>query len=103
MKAPRAENCLFFDSAEAAEKATFRPCLRCRPELAPGHAPVDHSQRIAERLMQRIDEGMIEQVDSLEEIAASFHLSLRQLRRIVHKELGVSPQELRQNPAIAAG
>lgn len=96
VKAPRAENCLFFDSAEAAEKATFRPCLRCRPELAPGHAPVDHSQRIAERLMQRIDEGMIEQVDSLEEIAACFHLSLRQLRRIVHKELGVSPQELRQ-------
>lgn len=96
VKAPRAENCLFFESAEAAEKATFRPCLRCRPELAPGHAPVDNSQRIAERLMQRIDEGMIEEVDSLEEIAACFHLSLRQLRRIVHKELGVSPQELRQ-------
>ncbi|QGU88362.1 AlkA N-terminal domain-containing protein [Erwinia sorbitola] len=96
VKAPRAENCLFFDSAEAAEKASFRPCLRCRPELAPGHAPVDSGQRIAERLMQRIDEGLIEQVDSLEEIAACFHLSLRQLRRIVQKELGVSPQELRQ-------
>lgn len=96
VKPPYAENCLFFDSAEAAEKASFRPCLRCRPELAPGNAPVDNSQRIAGRLMQRIDEGLIEQVESLEEIAAQFHLSLRQLRRIVQKELGVSPQELRQ-------
>lgn len=96
VKAPRAENCLFFDSAEAAEKAAFRPCLRCRPELAPGHAPVDNGQRIAERLMQRIDEGLIDQVESLEEIAEHFHLSLRQLRRIVQKELGVSPHELRQ-------
>ncbi|MBZ2399817.1 helix-turn-helix domain-containing protein [Erwinia amylovora] len=96
VKAPRAQNCLFFATAEAAEKASFRPCLRCRPELAPGNAPVDHGQRIAERLVQRIDEGLVEQVDSLEQIAAEFQLSLRQLRRIVKKELGVSPQELRQ-------
>ena len=96
VKAPQPQNCLFFASAEAAEKAAFRPCLRCRPELAPGNAPVDHSQRIAGRLVQRIDEGLIEQVESLEEIAAQFDLSLRQLRRIVQKELGVSPQELRQ-------
>lgn len=96
VKAPRAANCRFFDSAEAAEKAAFRPCLRCRPELAPGNAPVDNGQRIAERLMQRIDEGLIEQVESLDEIASHFNLSLRQLRRIVQKELGVSPLELRQ-------
>lgn len=96
VKSPRQENCLFFDSAEAAEKATFRPCLRCRPELAPGNAPVDSSHRVADLLIQRIEEGLIEDVDSLEEIAAQFSLSLRQLRRIVQKELGVSPLELRQ-------
>ncbi|CAO97336.1 DNA-3-methyladenine glycosylase 2 [Erwinia tasmaniensis] len=96
VKAPRAENCLFFATAEAAEKASFRPCLRCRPELAPGNAPVDSGQRIAERLVQRIDEGLAEQAESLDDIAAEFHLSLRQLRRIVKRELGVSPQELRQ-------
>src|SRR5258705_2642627 len=28
----------FFDSAAAAERAGFRPCMRCRPELAPGRA-----------------------------------------------------------------
>ena len=42
VKAPLAKNCLFFDSAAAAEKAHFRPCLRCRPELAPGNAPAHH-------------------------------------------------------------
>ncbi|WLS77758.1 AlkA N-terminal domain-containing protein [Erwinia pyri] len=96
VKPPRQENCLFFDSAEAAEKAAFRPCLRCRPELAPGNAPVDNSHRVADLLVQRIEEGLIEDIDSLEEIAAQFSLSLRQLRRIVHKELGVSPLELKQ-------
>lgn len=96
VKAPLAKNCLFFESAEAAEKARFRPCLRCRPELAPGHAPVDGSRRVADELIRRIAEGALEEESSLESIAALFSLSLRQLRRIVQKELGVSPRELRQ-------
>src|SRR6185312_11583914 len=54
-KTPKAANCLFFASAEAAEKAAFRPCLRCRPELAPGNAPVDDSQRIASLFVDRIE------------------------------------------------
>ena len=96
VKAPLAKNCLFFSSAEAAEKAAFRPCLRCRPELAPGNAPLDNSHRIASLLVQRIEEGVLEDGDSLEKIASQFALSLRQFRRIVHKELGVSPVELKQ-------
>ncbi|WBO60831.1 hypothetical protein GT370_08900 [Acidocella sp. MX-AZ03] len=35
-KTPTARNCRFFQTAGQAEKAGFRPCLRCRPELAPG-------------------------------------------------------------------
>lgn len=96
VKAPQQKNCLFFASAEAAEKASFRPCLRCRPELAPGNAPVDNSHRVADLLVQRLEEGAIDETESLEEVASQFNLSLRQLRRIVHKELGVSPLELRQ-------
>lgn len=96
VKPPQQKNCLFFDSAEAAEKAHFRPCLRCRPELAPGNAPMDNQHRIADLLMQRIDEGLLEENENLEEIAAEFGLSLRQLRRIVQQELGVSPLALRQ-------
>ncbi|MCX8957177.1 DNA-3-methyladenine glycosylase 2 [Erwinia psidii] len=95
-RSPREENCQFFASAEAAEKAAFRPCLRCRPELAPGNAPVDRSQRIASLLLQKIEQGLTEDSATLEEIAGQFSLSARQLRRIVQKELGVSPLELRQ-------
>lgn len=93
-KTPREENCRFFDSAEAAEKEHFRPCLRCRPELAPGNAPVDDAHRIAYLIVQRIEEGLMDNNAGLEEIAAQFELSSRQLRRIVQQELGVSPIEL---------
>jgi AraC family transcriptional regulator of adaptative response / DNA-3-methyladenine glycosylase II len=96
VKTPQRKNCRFFASAEAAEKASFRPCLRCRPELAPGHAPVDQAHRIAHLITRRIDEGLIDDGAGLEEISAQFRLSSRQLRRIVQQELGVSPIELMQ-------
>lgn len=40
-KLPRAGNCTYYATAAEAERAGFRPCLQCRPELAPGTAPVD--------------------------------------------------------------
>lgn len=91
---PRARNCRFFSSAAAAEHASFRPCLRCRPELAPGNAPVDDAQRIASLIVARVEEGVAEDDAGLEQIAAQFGLSSRQIRRIVQSELGVSPMEL---------
>ena len=93
-KTPKAANCRFFASAAAAEKASFRPCLRCRPELAPGNAPVDDGRRVANLIARRIDEGMLDDGAGLEEIADKFGWSSRQIRRIVHKELGVSPIDL---------
>lgn len=96
VKTPMQKNCRFFASAEAAEKESFRPCLRCRPELAPGNAPIDDAHRIAHLIAHRIEEGLVDNGASLEDIAAQFELSSRQLRRIVQKELGVSPIELMQ-------
>jgi AraC family transcriptional regulator of adaptative response / DNA-3-methyladenine glycosylase II len=93
-RTPKAANCRFFDSAEAAEKAHFRPCLRCRPELAPGNAPVDDARRIAGLVVQRIDEGMLDGGAGLERVATRFGWSSRQIRRMVQRELGVSPMEL---------
>ncbi|HEU4631230.1 MAG TPA: AlkA N-terminal domain-containing protein [Gemmatimonadaceae bacterium] len=93
-RTPKAANCRFFDSAEAAEKARFRPCLRCRPELAPGHAPVDDARRVASLLVQRLDEGLLDDGAGLERVAARFGWSSRQIRRMVQRELGVSPMEL---------
>jgi AraC family transcriptional regulator of adaptative response / DNA-3-methyladenine glycosylase II len=93
-RTPKPANCRFFNSAEAAEKASFRPCLRCRPELAPGNAPVDDAPRIAGLIVHRIEEGAGQAPVGLEKIAAQFGWSPRQIRRILHKELGVSPIEL---------
>ncbi len=93
-RTPRASNCRFFASAAAAEKASFRPCLRCRPELAPGSAPVDDAQRIAALVVDRIEAGLLDDGSSLEKIALHFGWSSRQIRRILRRELGVSPMEL---------
>lgn len=95
-KTPKQENCRFFASREAAEKESFRPCLRCRPELAPGNAPMENTRRIAHVIAQSLEEGQISDDVSIEAIARQFAISSRQLRRIVHKEFGTSPIELIQ-------
>jgi AraC family transcriptional regulator of adaptative response / DNA-3-methyladenine glycosylase II len=93
-RTPKQANCRFFASAQEAEQAHFRPCLRCRPELAPGSAPVDDSQRVAQLIVQRLEDGTIGNDAGLESIARQFELSSRQVRRIVQKELGVAPIQL---------
>src|SRR4051794_15116454 len=93
-KAPKTASCRFFETAQEAEHAGFRPCLRCRPELAPGSAPVDDSRRIAHLILQRLEEGTLDERPGLEDIADQFELSSRQMRRIVQKELGVPPVQL---------
>src|SRR4029077_14609056 len=72
----------------------FRPWLRCRPELAPGKAPVDGSQRIAHLVVERIERDMADEKSALEAIATEFELSSRQIRRIIQKQLGVAPIQL---------
>jgi AraC family transcriptional regulator of adaptative response / DNA-3-methyladenine glycosylase II len=94
VKTPRAVNCRFFDTAHQAEQAGFRPCLRCRPELAPGSAPVDDAQRIAHTIVQRLQEGSLGENAGIEAIADQFELSSRQIRRIIRSELGVPPIQL---------
>src|SRR6266700_6268999 len=94
VKPPKEVNCRFYNNAQEAEQAGFRPCLRCRPELAPGNAPMDDSQRIAHLVVQRIEEGVSDEKSALEAIASEFELSSRQIRRIIQKELGVPPIQL---------
>jgi AraC family transcriptional regulator of adaptative response / DNA-3-methyladenine glycosylase II len=93
-KTPKQKNCRFFASAQAAEHERFRPCLRCRPELAPGNAPIDDAQRIAQLIVQRLEDSGFDDIAGLEAIAAQFGRSSRQIRRIVQNELGVPPIQL---------
>jgi AraC family transcriptional regulator of adaptative response / DNA-3-methyladenine glycosylase II len=95
-KTPRRDRCRFFVSAALAEQAGFRPCLRCRPELAPGQAPVDAVRTMAQTAAARIEAGALSDGGSLEDLAASLGLGSRQLRRAMRRELGVSPVQLAQ-------
>jgi AraC family transcriptional regulator of adaptative response / DNA-3-methyladenine glycosylase II len=85
----------FFDSAASAERAGYRPCLRCRPELAPGRALMDAVPRLARLAAQRIAAGALNG-QSVADLAGDLGVSERHLRRALERQLGVSPAELAQ-------
>lgn len=89
VRTPRRQNCHFFANAAAAERAGFRPCLRCRPELAPGNGLLDVSSRLARAAATLIDEGFLN-TGSLADLAARVGVTDRHLRRIFDAEFGVS-------------
>ena len=95
-RTPGSKNCRFFPVAAAAEQAGFRPCLRCRPELAPGNSSVDAVGRVARMAALRIQAGALNDGGGVEELAGEFALCSRQLRRVMRQELGVSPVQLAQ-------
>jgi AraC family transcriptional regulator of adaptative response / DNA-3-methyladenine glycosylase II len=85
----------FYPSAAAAEHDGFRPCLRCRPELAPGRALVDAVHRVARAAAMRIAAGALNG-RGVGLLARELGVGERQLRRAMERELGVSPLELAQ-------
>jgi AraC family transcriptional regulator of adaptative response / DNA-3-methyladenine glycosylase II len=89
------KNRRFFSSAAAAERAGFRPCLRCRPELAPGLARVDAVPRLVQSAAARIAAGAMNGRD-VETLARELGVTGRHLRRAMQTELGVSPIQLAQ-------
>ena len=98
-RTPNRVNCRFFPSAAAAEADGFRPCLRCRPELAPGYAAVDANRRLAQSAAGLMEDGRLAEA-SLAEIAATLHVTDRHLRRVFQQEFGVSPVEYAQTQRL---
>lgn len=101
VKTPKRENCRFFHHAAQAENAGFRPCLRCRPELAP-HSVVwsiqDASYILAHQAARLLDEPEVwaEEAPSVEKLAARLGVSDRHVRRIFEAQFGVSPMQYLQ-------
>ena len=92
VRTPLARNCRFFGYAASAELAGFRPCLRCRPELAPGLSLVDSSQVLAHHAARMIDEAVPEGAELyVPEIARRLGVTDRHLRRVFAQCFGVSP------------
>jgi AraC family transcriptional regulator, regulatory protein of adaptative response / DNA-3-methyladenine glycosylase II len=90
VKTPKRENCAFFPTAAAAEAARYRPCLRCRPELAPGNARVDACGRLARTVASAIEDGALDS-GGFAAMAASLGTTDRHLRRAFKAQFGVSP------------
>jgi AraC family transcriptional regulator of adaptative response / DNA-3-methyladenine glycosylase II len=99
VKTPKQENCRFFPSAAAAESSGFRPCLRCRPELAPGNASIDARARLAQAAAGLIEDGLLNE-SGIDRLAARLGVTDRHLRRVFQTEFGVSPVAFAQTQRL---
>lgn len=92
VRTPRRSNCRFFLQPAAAERAGFRPCLRCRPELAPGISLQDSSTTLAGQAALLLERVAVAGGDPcMPAIARQLGVTDRHLRRIFHAVHGVSP------------
>ena len=92
VRPPKRENCRFFANAALAEQGGFRPCLRCRPELAPGLSLMDSSHALASRAALLLGQAAQDGLDpTLPSLAAKLGVTDRHLRRIFNQVHGVAP------------
>jgi AraC family transcriptional regulator of adaptative response / DNA-3-methyladenine glycosylase II len=95
-RTPKRENCIFVPSAAAAEELGYRSCLRCRPETAPGTPAWAGTEASVARALRLIDEGALDE-GSVEQLAATLGIGVRQLHRLFVRHLGASPQAVASN------
>jgi AraC family transcriptional regulator of adaptative response / DNA-3-methyladenine glycosylase II len=99
VRAPKRANCRFFEHAAQAEQAGFRPCLRCRPELAPLErhwSTEDASTILTQQATRWLDDpqawsGDSESGPTIARLANRMGVSDRHLRRVFDSRLGLSP------------
>ncbi len=92
-RAPKDENVRYFPTAAAAEAAGFRPCLRCRPEAAPGTPAWHGTSAVVSRALRLIGEGALDG-DGVERLADRLGVTGRHLRRLFRQHLGATPLEV---------
>jgi AraC family transcriptional regulator of adaptative response / DNA-3-methyladenine glycosylase II len=101
VRMPARRNCRFFASPAQAEAAAFRPCLKCRPEIAPGPGlpwtVMDASRTLARQAASALDDIAVHgEAPSVAQLAAKLGVSDRHLRRIFFAEHGVTPLQYLQ-------
>ena len=95
-KRPNKANVEFYKSAPAAELAGYRPCLRCRPELAPGYSSIDSKSNLAIHAKLLLDQHYATNA-SIQDIASRLGISDRYLRLIFKDKFGVRPIDYLQS------
>lgn len=83
-------NVRYYATAAAAAEAGFRPCLRCRPEAAPGTPGWLGTSAVVRRALRLIQEGVLDDI-SVDELAARIGIGPRHLHRLFTKHVGASP------------
>jgi AraC family transcriptional regulator, regulatory protein of adaptative response / DNA-3-methyladenine glycosylase II len=101
VRTPLRKNCRFFDTPAQAEAAAFRPCLKCRPEIAPGAdlawTTMDASRTLARQAADALDAHADNpEPPSVAALAERLGVSDRHLRRIFQAEHGVTPLQYLQ-------
>lgn len=99
-KPPREKNCLFFATAAEAEGEGFRPCLKCRPEFAPGVVAAGGAERLAQWAATQLRGQALGDQGGMAALAWRAGVSERHLRRIVTEQLGTSPVQLAQTARL---
>ena len=83
-------NVTYYPTAAAAAEAGFRPCLRCRPEAAPGTPAWMGTSAVVRKALRLIDEGILDSA-SVDDLASKLGLGSRHLRRLFLQHVGASP------------
>jgi len=94
-KQPKIENCTFYSTAAEAEQAGYRPCLLCRPELAPGTSITDATANLVYRAARMLEKNC-GSGQSIAEIAGRLGCTDRHLRRVFTAAYHVSPVQYLQ-------
>ncbi len=96
---PAFANCRFLPTAAAAQEAGYRPCLRCRPETAPGLGAWRGTSSTVTRALTLIDHGALD-TGSIGALATRLGLGERQLRRLFQTHVGASPIAVAQTRRV---
>jgi AraC family transcriptional regulator of adaptative response / DNA-3-methyladenine glycosylase II len=99
VKTPLRKNCTFYGHAAEAEVSGYRPCKRCRPELAPGGSDMEISSELARATLNHIRQDFLAE-HSLEELAGQLGITDRHMRKVFQDEFGVSPVEYWQTQRL---
>jgi len=91
VKPAKSRNVVFFPTAAAAERAGFRPCLRCRPETAPGTPAWRGAAATVSRALRLIERGYLDDGQTVEDLADSLGMTARHLRRLFRHHAGAPP------------
>jgi AraC family transcriptional regulator of adaptative response / DNA-3-methyladenine glycosylase II len=92
-RTPLARNILFYPSAAAAERAGYRPCLRCRPETAPFCPAWKGTKTTIERALALIEAGALDS-GSIDGLAERLGIGARHLSRLFSQHLDASPMQV---------